>query len=105
DGYIDDEFFMKTYLEGKRNSNPRGYYAYKIELERLGIEKDLIEQFRSNYFPPSEEVKDGIKLIQKWFKQGETCRERMINRLTQKGFSFEIAEWAFAQFQANHQNE
>lgn len=51
DGYIDDEFFMKTYLEGKRNSNPRGFWAYKTELERLGIEKDLLEQFRSIYFP------------------------------------------------------
>ena len=105
DGYIDDEFFMKTYLERKRNSNPRGYYAYKMELERLGIEKDLLEQLRTNYFPLSEEMKDGVKLIQKWFEQGETCRDRIISRLTQKGFSFEIAEWAWIQFQANPQNE
>jgi len=105
DGYIDDEFFMKTYLEGKRNSNPRGYFAYKTELERLGIEKDLLEQFRSIYYPPSEEVKDGIELIRKWFQQGETSRDRIIHRLSRKGFSYDIAEWSWDQFQANREGE
>jgi hypothetical protein len=73
--------------------------------DTLSCKIKYLEQLRTNYFPLSEEMKDGVKLIQKWFEQGETCRDRIISRLTQKGFSFEIAEWAWAQFQANPQNE
>ena len=105
DGYLDDEFFMKTYLEEKRRCNPRGFWAYKMELERLGIEEDLINQLRTTYFPVSEEVKDGINLIRKWFQEGETNREKIIHRLARKGFSFEIAEWSWAQFQADQKDE
>ena len=105
DGYLDDDYFIKTYLEEKRRSHPHGYWAYKMDLKRLGIEENHLERLRSEFYPFSEEVKDGVALLRKWFQFGESQKIKLIQRLVRRGFHSDAAEESWSQFQETMEEE
>ena len=51
-GYLNDEEFVKIYVETRRRLNPRGLQAIKDELRRKGIPHELLDSLRE--FLPCE---------------------------------------------------
>ncbi|MDD3698761.1 MAG: regulatory protein RecX [Atribacterota bacterium] len=92
-GYLNDEEFVKIYVETRRRLNPRGLQAIKDELRRKGIPHELLDSLRE-FFPREEEVKDARGLIREWSGEGKE-KEDINNRLLRRGFSWEVVEEAW----------
>ncbi|HXL02195.1 MAG TPA: regulatory protein RecX [Candidatus Atribacteria bacterium] len=92
-GYLDDEEFVKVYIEARRKLNPRGLQTMKDELRRRGISRELLESLRE-FFPREEEVGDARGLIKEWLGEGKE-KEDINNRLLRRGFSWEVIEEAW----------
>ena len=92
-GYLNDEEFVKIYIEERRNLRPRGLQVIRDELYRRGIPFSLLDSLRE-FIPREEEVKDAQKLIQGWLKEGKE-EENINNRLLRRGFSWEVIEEAW----------
>lgn len=92
-GYLNDEEFVKIYVETRRRLNPRGLQAIKDELRRKGISHELLDSLRE-FFPREEEVKDARGLIREWSGEGKE-KEDINNRLLRRGFSWEVVEEAW----------
>ena len=92
-GYLNDEEFVKIYVETRRRLNPRGLQAIKDELRRKGVPHELLDSLRE-FFPREEEVKDARGLIREWSGEGKE-KEDNNNRLLRRGFSWEVVEEAW----------
>jgi len=92
-GYLNDEEFVKIYVETRRRLNPRGLQAIKDELRRKGVPHELLDSLRE-FFPREEEVKDARGLIREWSGEGKE-KEDINNRLLRRGFSWEVVEEAW----------
>ena len=92
-GYLNDEEFVKIYVETRRRLNPRGLQAIKDELRRKGVSHELLDSLRE-FFPREEEVKDARGLIREWSGEGKE-KEDINNRLLRRGFSWEVIEEAW----------
>ncbi|HOA98875.1 MAG TPA: regulatory protein RecX [Candidatus Atribacteria bacterium] len=92
-GYLNDEEFVKIYVETRRRLNPRGLQAIKDELRRKGVSHELLDSLRE-FFPREEEVKDARGLIREWSGEGKE-KEDINNRLLRRGFSWEVVEEAW----------
>ena len=90
-GYLNDEEFVKIYVETRRRLNPRGLQAIKDELRRKGVPHELLDSLRE--FSPGRGVKDARGLIREW--SGEKEKEDINNRLLRRGFSLEVVEEAW----------
>ncbi len=91
-GYLDDWQYTSTYVEEKRQTAPRGYFAFLYELRRRGVSLELLRELRSVY-PLEAEVEDARRLIFQW-KATKSEREKCWRRLSRKGFSPEAIERA-----------
>jgi SOS response regulatory protein OraA/RecX len=76
-----------------------------MDLKRLGIEENHLERLRSEFYPFSEEVKDGVALLRKWFQFGESQKIKLIQRLVRRGFHSDAAEESWSQFQETMEEE
>lgn len=92
-GYLNDEEFVKVYIEERRRLNPRGFGALTEELRRRGVSLSLLESLRE-FFPGEEEAKDARRLIQEWLGEGKEKAE-INNRLLRRGFAWEVIEKAW----------
>ena len=92
-GYLNDEEFVKIYVETRRRLNPRGLQAIKDELRRKGVSHELLDSLRE-FFTREEEVKDARGLIREWSGEGKE-KEDINNRLLRRGFSWEVVEEAW----------
>ncbi|WP_427365870.1 regulatory protein RecX [Candidatus Caldatribacterium saccharofermentans] len=99
-GYLDDQAYVSTYVEERRQRNPRGFFALRHELKERGIPSPLLAELRSVY-PLEAEVEDVVRLLSFW-QAREEDRERFWRRLRTRGFAEEAIEWGWSLFFGSH---
>ncbi|MGQ9623224.1 MAG: regulatory protein RecX [Candidatus Caldatribacteriaceae bacterium] len=99
-GYLDDEAYMRAYIEERRRVNPRGYFALRHELKMKGIPPSLLESLREMY-PLEAEMEDVLGLLSSWEGRGVE-RESLWRRLRTRGFAEEAIEWGWSLFTQGH---
>jgi regulatory protein len=99
-GYLDDEAYMRVYIEERRRVNPRGYFALRHELKMKGIPPSLLEGLREMY-PLEAEAEDVLRLLSLWEGRGVE-RENLWRRLRTRGFAEEAIGWGWSLFTQGH---
>lgn len=92
--YLDDQEFIDLFVQNKIATNPKGKIVLTSQLLKLGIPKNLIDE----YFEKTEidEEKLAYDLLQKKlyrFKKytGPIRTQKIISYLMQRGFSYSIS--------------
>lgn len=92
-GYLDDNKFAKAFIKDKLNFTSMGDYKIKIELEKLGVSYDIIEENISNIDDRllEEKMKKQIDKIIKTNKKytGSLLKNKIYTSLVSKGFTKE----------------
>lgn len=99
---INDVDFVKMYIESKTKAKPKGANALKMELMRLGIQKDILDQHFEE--SPINESEQAIQALEKrWnrYRILDTKKrfEKAANFLLRRGFSFDVAKKTIAQLE------
>ena len=93
-GYLDDEIFTGAYIKDKLNFTTMGDYKLKKELERLGVESNIIEEHLSNI--DNNLLEERIKkIIDKDIRNnkkysGINLKNKIYNHLLSQGYSSSI---------------
>lgn len=99
--FINDKAFGKWWIEQRSNFQLKGQRLIKLELQRKGIARELIEKLFSDNTAGIDENGLAEKLALKKFERLKNLPEFEIKRklyasLAQKGFSFEVIEHTVA---------
>ena len=92
-GYLDDKKFTKAFIKDKIKFTSMGDYKIKLELERLGVSQDIIEENIS--IIDEQELEDKMKKqIDKMLKtnkkyEGNLLKNKIYTHLVSAGFTKE----------------
>lgn len=93
--FIDDEAFVRWYLEGRSKSKPKGKRALRMELTRLGIDQELID----NSLEKMDENEGALArraLIPRWGRYKNLDKKKRFEKATRflggRGFSFDTIQ-------------
>lgn len=100
--FIDDQAFVKWYLEGRNKSKPKGKRALQIELSRLGIEKELIDSSLESM--DENEIELARRALEPRWKRykdldSRKCFEKASRFLGSRGFSFDTIQTVISQLE------
>jgi regulatory protein len=88
-GYLDDQYFAKWWVEGRKSSRPISKLKLKSELAQKGINSNLVNQFLEEGFSKEDELSSLKKLIAK--KESKyPDQQKLIAHLASKGFSYPL---------------
>ena len=90
-GLVDDERFMRLYIEGKKRCG-WGQNRIEAELKRFGIEIRLSEGYPESFFDEEEEIKRAQECLCSFRSSAKDQWAAGYRRLISRGFSREIAQ-------------
>ncbi len=92
--FLDDKEFINYLVTSRTRTKIKGIYAIKQELNRFGVDKELIDE----YFAKTEinEEKLAEKILERRWPRLKTlpkqkCFEKAMSLLQRRGFNFEIS--------------
>jgi len=93
-GLLNDFDFAKWWVGQRLEFRPKGRFALKAELFKKGIDRKIIDEILKN-ISSKEEVKAAKKIYEKAKRQLKSIepkkkKERLIRRLSSRGFSWNI---------------
>lgn len=91
-GYLNDEEYVRVYLESQRN-RPKGYLAIVDTLRRKGVESRYLSSLREDFYSLEREVEDALGFLQMKAKP-EDDEDRLRKKLLRRGFTWEAVERA-----------
>jgi len=96
-GYIDDNAFVRTYVENMTRNHPMGKRMFVQKLRQKGVDKEIIHQVLSDQTNDGiDEMADARKAIGKkmiiWQKLPVmACKRKVYSYLLRRGFGGSIA--------------
>lgn len=96
--FIDDQEFVKFWVEQRTKFKHKPLRIIKYELQQKGINKELIDDSLSKFESiKNVDIDSARKLAQKKLDfhrnlEPEKAREKVLNYLLRKGFSYEVAK-------------
>ncbi len=92
-GLVDDRAFARFWVENREQFRPRGPRALRYELQRKGINAEIIEEALSSVdFADSAYRAAGKKMRQFGRLEEPLFRRKMIDYLARRGFDYDIAQ-------------
>ncbi|NOZ64036.1 MAG: RecX family transcriptional regulator, partial [Caldiserica bacterium] len=96
-GYINDEEFARSWIEGRLLHNPKGRFALRRELKQKGVQEELIEKMLRALYPVEREREEAWNLAKKkWNRESrieeKKKKERTYRYLLSRGFPLEIVK-------------
>lgn len=99
---INDAEFIQRYIDSKIHAKPKGERALRNELQRLGVEKELLDaHFDKN---PSNDDKLALKALQsRWPRYALLDKQKRFEKtagfLSRRGFSFDVIKKTIAEME------
>jgi len=98
--FINDEEFIKWWIEQRTTFKPRSFRLIKIELKQKGIDKELIEKTIGHLPSTIDDLKSAKKLIQKRLPRYKNLSrdekfQKLSRFLASKGFNYDIIKEIF----------
>jgi regulatory protein len=92
-GLINDKEFVRLFVESRNLGKPKSTYVLTRELMRLGVKKDLIDEFFLQEPQPEEEL--AMKALQpRWRRFLSLSKQERFKKSTdflyRRGFSFDL---------------
>ncbi|MCX6811463.1 MAG: regulatory protein RecX [Candidatus Berkelbacteria bacterium] len=91
-GYINDEKFVREWIEYRLNTKPRGRILIKRELLTKGVNIELVEKILDLVYNRDIERKELVNLLdlrRKRYSQNKKGRNKLISYLLRRGFLWE----------------
>lgn len=98
-GYLNDEEYVRVYLEGRKN-RPKGYLAIVDDLKRKGVAPSYLHSLREDFYSLETEVEDALRLLQAGKERGED-EAKIKRRLLRRGFTWEAIEKAWSRLEGS----
>ncbi|OGK18185.1 hypothetical protein A2866_04835 [Candidatus Roizmanbacteria bacterium RIFCSPHIGHO2_01_FULL_39_8] len=94
-GFIDDKEFIRLFVESRNSGKPKSAFVLTQELIRLGIIKELIDEYFVQKPQPEEEL--AMKaLLPRWRRFSHLSKQARFQKasafLYRRGFSFDISK-------------
>lgn len=102
--FIDDEVFSNLYVYDALKVHYKGPFKIRMELEKLGVDKIIIESAMSDVTEEldlNEILKDFIKRSFRDAFIDEVKREKLKRKLYRRGFSLENIDIVFREFMSD----
>lgn len=97
-GYVDDEAFVRWWLENRARFRPRGRRALRQELRQKGVDNRLIDAALSTIDEDEQALQAGRKRLRRWQHLGEEAfYQKMLGYLQRQGFGYQVARAATQQ--------
>ncbi|MEK7502329.1 MAG: regulatory protein RecX [Patescibacteria group bacterium] len=98
--FLNDEEFVKWWIEQRTRFKPRSVRLIKIELKQKGIDKDLIDQIIDDLSLTIDDLSSAKKLMEKRARKykglpREEKFQKIARYLSSKGFSYDIIKEIF----------
>ena len=98
--FLNDEEFVKWWIEQRANFKPRSLKLIKMELRQKGIDKDLIDQIIDDLSLTIDDLSSAKKLIEKRLPRYKNLApdkkfQKIARFLASKGFSYDIIKEIF----------
>ncbi len=93
-GYLNDQEYIRTYLESIKSHRPKGFFAIRDELRRKGIPASQLSSLREEFYPLEEELKDALTILERERERNINDLEKLRQKLTRRGFTWEVIERA-----------
>ena len=98
--FINDEEFVKWWIEQRTTFKPRSFRLIKMELKQKGVSNDLIEKVIDDLRLTIDDLKSAKKLIQKRLSRYKNLpREKKFQKiarfLSSRGFDYDIIKEIF----------
>ncbi|NCO88603.1 RecX family transcriptional regulator, partial [Candidatus Roizmanbacteria bacterium] len=105
-GLIDESKFIDWLVHSRTSVKSKGERAIRIELQKFGVESDLIDQYFSQN--PVDDEALALRLLSKSWRRFSNLPEKIrfqkaINFLLRRGYSFSRAKEAYNQVKENEQ--
>lgn len=99
-GLIDDSKFIEWLVHSRTSVKSKGERAIRIELQKFGVSRDLIDQYFSQN--PTDDQGSALRLLSKNWQRFSNLPEKdrfqkAINFLLRRGYSFSCAKDAYGQ--------
>ena len=99
DQLLDDSKFVEAYVHTRTAVKPKGTFVLKQELQKLGVDKSIVDSFFDQN-PVDEEELAKVTLARKLKSLQSTTDERKrfqkaVSFLQRRGFSFDTAKRAY----------
>jgi len=92
-GLVDDKKFVRLFVEQRKLIKPKGEYVLRGELMKLGIEKNLLDEYFSRNSLDEEELAHKT-LVGRWprYKNLESSKrfQKASQFMLRRGFNFDI---------------
>ena len=100
--YMNDEAFIKMFMQEQINLKKSGPLIIKKKLLEKGAHTSVIDPILSEGYPEELQIKNAVKLFQNKIKsirdeEEKKVKEKLFRFLQQKGFSWPVIEKIFAQ--------
>ncbi|OGK63103.1 hypothetical protein A2334_00085 [Candidatus Roizmanbacteria bacterium RIFOXYB2_FULL_38_10] len=97
-GFINDKKFVELYVENRILLKPKGIFLLRYELAKLGIAKDLIEEYFST--SQTEDLTLAEDVLRRRINtyaalDSKTRFKKAVSFLLRRGFSYDIAKKAY----------
>ncbi|OGH37891.1 MAG: hypothetical protein A3B44_03820 [Candidatus Levybacteria bacterium RIFCSPLOWO2_01_FULL_38_21] len=101
--FINDEEFVKWWIEQRTTFKPRSFRLIKMELKQKGVSNDLIEKVIDDLRLTIDDLKSAKKLIQKRLSRYKNLpREKKFQKiarfLSSRGFDYDIIKEIFKSY-------
>lgn len=98
--FLNDETFAKMWIDSRSRVKPRSHFVLKMELQRKGISKEIIEKIMTNEeLPMANELDMARKLVSQKFRKYQGMEKQEIYQklggvLGRKGFNWGVTKKA-----------
>ncbi len=94
-GYINDKEFANAWIKDRLKNNPKGKFLLIRELQKKGIESEIIENVLQKLYPSEKEKELAEKIaLKKWDKdrkiEEKKRKERLYRYLLSRGFPINL---------------
>lgn len=95
--FLDDKLFIDYLVNSRTKTKVKGIYAIKQELNKFGVDRELIDEYFSNTEINEDELAEKI-LISRWDRLKTLPKqkrfEKALSLLQRRGFNFETSKKA-----------
>lgn len=103
--FLDDQKFIDYLVASRTRTKIKGIFAIKQELNRFGVEKELVDEYFSKTEINEEELAEKI-LSHRWPQLKSLPKqkrfEKALSLLQRRGFNFEISRQTIGKFEGEN---
>ncbi|EEG78511.1 regulatory protein RecX [Dethiobacter alkaliphilus] len=93
-GYLNDREFAQNYLSVRLEQKAHGRRYYLAKLCQAGVDTQLAKEVLEEVYTKHQEEEQAIRFVERLRQRGETCPQKILRKLANRGFSASVSRSA-----------